>query len=111
MPVRFLKHVALEIPAADADRAIRFYTDFGLQCRTDGAVISFACASRRHDSIHLVPGPGGKKIHHVALGTDAAGLASLRARVTGAGLALLDAPAEFPGNGLWFRDPHGLLFH
>ena len=33
MSVSFLKHVALEIPRSDLAKAVRFYTDFGLEQR------------------------------------------------------------------------------
>lgn len=111
MAISFLKHVALQIPHADLEQAVKFYTDFGLTAQRTGNVMSFRCDGRHYDSLHLLVGESEKKIHHVAMGATLEGLAAVEQKVAAAGL-LLEAPPEgFSGEGLWFRNSHGLLFH
>jgi len=111
MAVSFLKHIALEIPAADLDKALRFYGDFGLERHESNNLVSFGCVGRCYDAIYLIPGTGKKKLHHVAMGATAEGLAEVQERALAEGLDLLDAPEKFTGEGIWFRNSHGLLFH
>ena len=111
MAVRFLKHVALAIPDADRDKAIKFYRDFGLEQHDGDGVVGFGCRGRRYDSLVLIPGAERKKIHHVAMGASAEGLAEVQRNVLTHGLELVDAPAHFANSGIWIRNPHGLLFH
>lgn len=111
MAVSFVKHVALEIPDADKDRAIAFYSDFGLEHKSSEGLESFCCRGRQYASIHLIPGASRKKLHHVAMGATAQGLAAVRDNVSAKGLDLIDGPKGFSSDGIWFRNPHGLLFH
>lgn len=115
MAVSFLKHVALEIPRSDLAKAVRFYADFGLEQRRGSgrgdSIIAFGCEGRRYDSLYLMPGAARKKIHHVALGATAEGLAAVTRNALAAGLQLEAAAVGFAGRGIWFRNPHGLLFH
>ncbi len=111
MAVSFLKHVALAIPQSDLREAVAFYSDFGLLMSEGEGVVSFGCRGRRYDSVFLIPGAQKKKIHHVAMGATAEGLERVRDSVRTAGLQLEKAPAGFSGAGIWFRNPHGLLFN
>ena len=111
MAVRFLKHVALAIPQADCDRAVAFYTAFGLQLRREGQLLFFTCPGRRYASVILIPGADRKQLHHVAMGASEAGLEAVRNNVDAAGLEIVGPVEGFADDGLWFRNPHGLLFH
>jgi catechol 2,3-dioxygenase-like lactoylglutathione lyase family enzyme len=111
MAVKFLKHVALEIPEQDCDKAIEFYTAFGLELRRDSDKLGFACQGRRYESLILIPRGEKKQLHHVAMGTDDAGLDSISANLKEAGIEVLPAPEGFESEGIWFRNLHGLLFN
>jgi catechol 2,3-dioxygenase len=116
MAVKFLKHVALEIPAGDSDKAQAFYSAFGLQLRRSEPHLGFACKGRRYESLILIPGADKKRLHHVAMGTDAQGLEAIKANLKTAGIALLPASEGFGDDAavredIWFRNSHGLLFN
>lgn len=111
MAVSFLKHVALAVPTSDLDRATAFYTDFGLQTQQHDGLVGFCCKGQRYNAIYLIPGADKKTIHHVSLGATPAGLEQVRRNALAAGLELEEAPAGFSGAGIWFRNPHGLLFN
>ncbi|NIB43393.1 hypothetical protein HBA55_27540 [Pseudomaricurvus alkylphenolicus] len=113
MSVQFLKHVALTIPHEDSDRAIDFYGAFGLQVRRGSERISFTCSGRRYESLLLLPGDGGKKLHHIAMGTNSEGLADIRRNMENFGLCNETAPPGFSSqvDDVWCRSPQGFLFH
>src|ERR1044071_5211141 len=106
MTVRSLQHIALTVP--DAERGRKFYKDVGLEDREVGDTIVMRCQGRDQDQVILVEGPK-KKAHHVRFGTRAPELAALKERLEKERVRLLDAPNETPFDGLWFRDPDGLL--
>src|SRR6267378_6236396 len=106
MTVRSLQHIALAVP--DATVGKKFYTDFGMEGRELGKRIVMRCQGRDQDQVILVEGKK-KHMHHVCFGTKAEELEGLKKRLAQAGVKLIDAPAETPGEGIWFRDPDGLL--
>jgi len=106
MTIRSLQHIALAVPDPAVGR--KFYTDFGMEARELGSRVVMRCAGRDQDQVVLVEGKK-KQQHHVCFGTRAADLEALKQRLEKEGVKLLDAPRETPGEGLWFRDPDGLL--
>jgi len=108
MTVRSLQHVALTVP--DAAVGMKFYGDFGLEVRADGARAVMRCHGRDQDQVILVEGPK-KRLHHIGFGASAEGLAALGQRLGKNGVRLLDAPRETPADGLWFRDPDDALLN
>jgi len=106
MTVRSLQHIALAVP--NAERGRKFYKDFGLEDREVGNTVVMRCHGRDQDQVILVEGPK-KNMHHIRFGTRAPELAELKQRLERAGVRLLDPPNETPTDGLWFRDPDGLL--
>lgn len=106
MTIRNLQHVALAVP--DPAVGKRFYTDFGMVGRDDGKRVVMRCHGRDQDQMILLEG-ATKRMHHVSFGTRAGELAEIKQRLEANGVRLLDPPAESPGEGLWFRDPDGLL--
>jgi len=66
------------------------------------------CHGRDQDQVVLVEGKK-KHMHHVGFGTKPEDLASLKKRLEQNGTKLVDAPKETPYDGVWFRDPDGLL--
>jgi len=107
MTIRNLQHVALSVPDAAAGK--KFYTDFGMEAREEGRRIAMRCYGRDQDQVVLVEGSKKRIQHHVCFGTRAADLEAMKGRLEQNGVKLLDAPKETPGDGLWFRDPDGLL--
>jgi catechol 2,3-dioxygenase-like lactoylglutathione lyase family enzyme len=106
MTIRNLQHIALAVP--DPAVGKRFYTDFGMEGRELGNRVVMRCAGRDQDQVVLVEGKKRQQ-HHVCFGTRAAELDALKKRLEKEGVKLQDAPKETPGDGVWFRDPDGLL--
>ena len=101
--IRSLQHVALTVPDLLAGR--RFFTTLGLEGRSEGEDIVFRCPGRDQDQLMLIPGER-KSLAWVCWGTRASELPDLTARL---GSALTDPPAGVPRDGVWFRDPDGVL--
>ena len=106
MSIRSLQHVALAVP--DPAVGLKFYTDFGLDGRAAGNRVVMRCHGRDQDQVILVEGPK-RTMHHIGFGTTADGLAGIKQRLEANRTRLVDPPNEAPGDGIWFRDPDGLL--
>lgn len=106
MTVTNLQHVGLEVP--DIDRTLSFYADAGLQVRARDNMGVVRCEGRDQDQIRLMEGPR-KRLHHVAFGTTEEGFAAFCRRLETAGISLEGAPNAFTDDGLWVRDPDGIL--
>jgi catechol 2,3-dioxygenase-like lactoylglutathione lyase family enzyme len=104
MAVRSLLSYALTVPELEAGR--RFYTTFGLSAAERGEALAFRCEGRDQDQVHLVEGRR-KQLNHLRLGTDAAGLKAIRARLAEHGIAEQDPAHRTFEGGLWLRDPDG----
>lgn len=104
MTVQALLSYALTVPDLEAGR--RFYTTFGLAAQEHDNALAFRCKGRDQDQVHLVEGKR-KRLNHLRFGTDEAGLADVRARMAGHGIAETSAPHNAFGDGLWLRDPDG----
>lgn len=107
MPVQGSYSVTLEVPSLD--EGVRFYTDAGFTAVHDGAWARLACPNQERASIFLIGGAARKRLHHVTLRAD--GLAEIASRVPLAGGVVVAPPAGFEDEGLWVRDPHGMLIH
>ena len=107
MPVLGPLSCTLEVPSLD--EGVRFYTDAGLEAAVDGPIARFRCVGQDRDAIVLIGGADRKRLHHIALRAD--GLDRIAADVPGAGGMVVDAPDGFTEEGLWVRDPHGMLIH
>ncbi len=106
MSIRSLQHFALAVPDATVGR--RFYEDFGLDAREAGNRVAMRCRGRDQDQVILLEGPR-RTMHHIAFGTRPELIEGMKARLEASGTRLLDPPNAAPGEGLWFRDPDGLL--
>ena len=106
--IRSLQHVALTVPDIAAGKA--FYSTMGLEARMAGEDVIFRCAGRAQDQLRLVPGDK-KGLAWVCWGTREAELTHLWGRLRRAGLLLEDPPREALDEGLWFRDPDGVLLN
>jgi len=99
--------VTLDVP--DLGPGVRFYTDAGMVAEVDGDVARLRCEGQDRASIVLVGGAPRKRLNHISLRAD--DLEGIAARTAAAGGAVVAAPAGLECNGLWIRDPHGMLIH
>src|SRR5690349_12565749 len=106
MAVHSLLGYALAVPDIEAGR--KFYESFGLSSAANGSTAALRCFGRCHDEVVLVEGPR-KRLHHLRLATDKAGLAAIRERAQRAGIKEVDAPTKEGGEGIWLRDDDGHL--
>ncbi len=107
MPVLGPLSFTLEVPSLDD--GVKFYTDAGLVAAVDGDTARLRCPGQDRDSIVLLGGFPRKRLHHISLRAD--GLDDIATRVGDHGGETVAAPAGFEDNGLWIRDPHGMLVH
>jgi len=108
MTVRSLQHVALAVPDPAVGR--KFYQEFGLEAREEGRRIIMRCHGRDQDQMVLLEAPS-RKLHHLCFGTRADLLPGLKRRIEDGSVRLLDPPREHPADGLWLRDPDGVLIN
>jgi catechol 2,3-dioxygenase-like lactoylglutathione lyase family enzyme len=106
MTIRNLQYIALTVP--DITVGKKFYTDFGMDAREEGSRIVIRCDGRNQDQVILVEGKK-KQMYYVAFGTRAVDLEGLKKRLEQNGIKLIDPPKDALGDGIWFRDPDGLL--
>lgn len=106
--IRSLQSVALSVPDLDAGGA--FYTTMGLEHRKEGSHLVFRCAGRDQDQLRLIAGPA-KAIAWVSWGTHWPEVPPLLSRLRHAGVALAKPPAEADPDGIWLRDPDGILIN
>ncbi|HUZ75430.1 MAG TPA: VOC family protein [Stellaceae bacterium] len=104
MAVQSLLSYALTVPDIEAGR--KFYSTFGLAAAAHDNALAFRCDGRDQDQVLLVEGPK-KRLNHLRFGSDAAGLAAIRARMQAHAIAEIDAPHNAFGGGLWLKDPDG----
>jgi catechol 2,3-dioxygenase-like lactoylglutathione lyase family enzyme len=105
--IRSLQYFALSVP--DPEIGKEFYSDFGMEGETVGETVVMRCAGRDQKQIVLRNGVAKKSLHHIALGTAADEIGGLKQALEAASVTLLDPPDGDAPDGLWFRDPDGLL--
>jgi catechol 2,3-dioxygenase len=101
--------IVLNVP--EIAPGLKFYTDAGLEAAVEGNVARFSCVGQTHECITLVGGAAKKTIHHLILRADPARFDEVRRAVPTGGGQLIESPAGFPENGVWLKDPHGLVIH
>lgn len=107
MAVLGMAGLVMEVP--DLSVGIKFYTDAGLAAAVEGEVARFRCIGQDRECITLICGAPAKRLHHVALRAD--DLDGIAARVLQFGGTVEAAPAGWTEEGLWVRDPNGMLLH
>jgi catechol 2,3-dioxygenase len=107
MAVLGLLSVVLEVP--DLAPGIDFYRNAGLEASVDGDVAHFRCPGQNRDCLVLKGGAEKKRLHHLRLRAE--DLESIAAQTPVEGGQVVPAPAGFAANGLWVKDPHGMLLH
>lgn len=102
-----LQHFALGIP--DMKVATDFYEDFGLEMIDRPDHVAMRCFGRDQDQIVLLETGCPRKFNHASFGASADGLAEIQRRLEQRRIPLLDPPFKSAPDGLWFRDPEGIL--
>ena len=85
-----------------------FYGAFGLDAGNEGGQLALRTAGDGYRWGRVIEAPR-KTMHHVAFHCFEEDLPRFKTHVEAQGVRLLDAPPGFEGNGLWLRDPDGLL--
>jgi catechol 2,3-dioxygenase-like lactoylglutathione lyase family enzyme len=105
MYITSLHSHSLQVP--DLAVAASFYADFGLEVGDRGGIGSVSCSGRDQEQIVLREGPE-KHLQAVTFTVRAGSLDELRTRLTAEGHPQVEGlPGR--GEGLWVRDPDGLL--
>ena len=92
----------------DLKVAQNFYAAFGLDVREEGDGIGLYTDGHAHCWGRVGEGPA-KQLGHLSLGCFEEDAEPLRRRLQAHGVAQIDPPAGLRSNGVWFRDPDGLL--
>jgi catechol 2,3-dioxygenase-like lactoylglutathione lyase family enzyme len=104
--VHSLDHYALVAP--DLATAADFYGAFGLETAAAGDQLELRVAGNSHCWGRVVEG-ARKKLHYISFGAWADDVPKFRERLDRLGVERLPAPKGFESNGIWFRDPDGLM--
>jgi catechol 2,3-dioxygenase-like lactoylglutathione lyase family enzyme len=107
MPVIGLSAIALDVP--DLAQAIDFYTAAGLEAAPDGNRAYLRCKGRDRDCMLLLGEAPHKKLNHIRMRAE--DLDGIAAKVGPSGGELMAAPAGMSAEGIWVRDPHGMVYH
>ncbi len=89
-------------------QAEHFYTSFGLGVREEGNHLSLRAACGDHRWGRVVERER-KFLHHVTFHCFEQDLPRFKSCLENSRIRLLDPPAEFGGDGLWFRGHDGIL--
>jgi catechol 2,3-dioxygenase-like lactoylglutathione lyase family enzyme len=96
----------LSVP--DLKIAQQFYTAFGLDVREEGNGLGLYTAGHGHRWGVVGEGPA-KKLSYISFGAFEDDIDRMRRRLQDHGVQQLDPPKGFESNGIWFRDPEGVL--
>ncbi|QIB66915.1 VOC family protein [Kineobactrum salinum] len=99
----------LEVP--DLAAGEKFYGDAGFQTRREDGRLYCRCPGQDRDCVVLIGGAPRKRLHHLTLRADPAGLDTAAAKAETLGGRQTSAPQGFDDDGLWLTDPHGMLVH
>ena len=92
----------------DLTVAEKFYSSFGLDVREEGDGLGLYTVGNPHRWMTLNEGPR-KQLNTLSFGVFEEDFDAIRKRIEAQGVRLMDAPRGIDSNGIWFRDPNGLL--
>jgi catechol 2,3-dioxygenase-like lactoylglutathione lyase family enzyme len=104
--VHSLDHFSITVP--DLAEAQKFYQSFGLELDEQGANIGLSTASQDHQWGLLTEGEK-KSLRYISFGAFEDDFDGFRRRLENHGIRRLDPPPGIETDGLWFRDPDGIL--
>lgn len=96
------------IAVPDMKIAKDFYTAFGLDVREEANALGLYTTGHAHRWGRVSEGPA-KKLSYISFGAFEDDIERMRARLQENGVRQLDPPPGFESNGIWFRDPDGML--
>jgi catechol 2,3-dioxygenase len=102
--VHSIGEFVLGVPGVE--KAEDFYGAFGLETADEDGQLALRAGGYRWGRVVEAP---RKAMHHVTFHCFEEDLPRFKAHVEAQGIRLLDAPPGFAGDGLWLRDPDGLL--
>ncbi|MBL4800761.1 MAG: hypothetical protein JKY45_02635, partial [Emcibacter sp.] len=109
MAVSGVYGIVLEVPNLEDGR--EFYSAAGLEVQEQQDRLVFTCKGQERAAITLIRGAGKKRLHHIILTSDDLSFDLTKENVIKYGGTVVAAPEGFEENGLWIKDPHGLLVH
>ncbi len=90
------------------ETAKRFYEAFGLDVREQENGLGLYTAGHPHRWGSVLEG-STKKLSYLSLGAFEDDMEQFRARLQANNVKQIDPPPGFESNGIWFRDPEGIL--
>src|SRR3954468_19990520 len=90
----------------DLAQAQKFYGNFGLDLREQGAALHLHTHDHPHRWGSVVEGPR-KKLQFMSFGAFEDDLPRFQARLDQLRIARIDPPPGVQSNGIWFHDPDG----
>jgi catechol 2,3-dioxygenase len=104
--VHSLDHFALTVP--DLGSAQRFYGAFGLDARAAGNALALHTFDHPQRWGVLLEGPT-KRLHHLSFGVFEEDFTRFEQRLQTLGIPRVHPPPGIASDGLWLRDPDGML--
>lgn len=92
----------------DLKQAEKFYGEFGLNLQEENGSIALYTHGNPHKWGSVSEGPR-KALNFISFGCFEDDMPGFRKRLEDMRIEQLDAPKGFESNGLWFRDPNGVL--
>lgn len=92
----------------DLKQAEQFYGEFGLDLKDENGSLALYTEGHPHKWGSVSEGPR-KALQFISFGCFEEDMPAFRKRLEDMRVEQLDAPKGFESNGLWFRDPNGVL--
>jgi catechol 2,3-dioxygenase-like lactoylglutathione lyase family enzyme len=92
----------------DLTVAENFYKSFGLDVREEGNTLGLYTDGSDHRWASVGEGQN-KRLRFLSFGVFEEDFEPMKRRIEGYGVRLMDAPAGFDSNGIWFYDHNGVL--
>lgn len=104
--IHSINHFQFSVP--DLKKAEQFYSAFGLEVANHATGLTLRTENHPHSWVTISEGPT-KRLGYISLGAFEDDIESFRTNLQRNGVRQIDPPAGFESNGIWFRDPDGVL--